>query len=335
MLGVGWQNDGGEGAINKGALERYIIAGHLELWSTSSSTILPFSPSPLFGMLGPHQPDSRSAWSLRRWANFTLYVITALRVAAVAFFFFDGIIHHNRYTYWNYTLQTMFYLGLTISQIFHLHTLEYWLLTYALPLVYGSVVLVAIFIVIILQLDGGWLMFVATQAGGGLYTLGTIHSADAFIHFFPLFDLFALLLAGYLSVARCTIRLHLKHLYQRCIAMQPSLGPILYRIFFYLSPGIPLVAYALFFNPFDEYPVPRRYSRTSLLILAASIGLVVMAWFYEVITRSFCPLTITEPPCRHCWRVVSQCTCKPVTESCSLPESSLSHCCGDRMEKTK
>lgn len=322
----------GNEAISKGALKRYIIARCWRgpLWSSSALSLL-WPPAPLLKMVGPHQPNNRSAWSLRRWTNFTLYVITTVRVAAVTFFFFDGIIHQNRYTYWNYTLQTMFYLGLSISQMFRLISLEYWLTVYALPVVYGSVVEVAIFIIIILQLDGGWLMFTATQAGGGPYTLGTIHSADAFVHFFPVFDLFALFISGYLSMARCTIRTHLHHLYQKCIWDQPSLRPLLYRIFVYISFCIPLTPYAIFFNPFEEYPIPRRYSHSSLLLLAASIGFFVMAWFYEVVTRSFCPLTITEIPCKRCWYSLSQCSC---SSSTPLPPSSA-HCCGDRFDLPK
>src|SRR5690242_12803138 len=74
-----------------------------------------------------------------------------------------GVVHLNRYTYWNYLGQTAFYALLGLA-VFARDRLLYKNLTlYVLPMVVGSVMFVCFYILIILQLDAGELFIAATN----------------------------------------------------------------------------------------------------------------------------------------------------------------------------
>ena len=219
---------------------------------------------------------------------FTYWMISGVafyRLVAVLVLIFAGVANIEHYTYWNYTLQSVFYVLLAISLTFNLPALFHTLSVFFFPMVFGSVFLVFLFIVVVLQLDQGQLFFESTIQGGGQLDVGSVHTGDTLIHFFTVVDMFIVLLSGYFTMARLSLymfrKLHGVNRIQR----------IAFRCYYYLSPIVPMLLYALFFNPFEEYPTGK--SDTFIMCLALVLDLLTMAWLYEVMTRRS-PLHVTS-----------------------------------------
>jgi len=132
-------------------------------------------------------------------------MVACYRVLLFAVMWWYEVTHRNRYTYWNYALGTGFYFLLAGAHFFKITYLVDILTRFALPAVYGSAVLVFLFIGIILELNGGWLLLEGTDLGGGTVTVGTAYSADKIIHALPVVDLGLLLLSGYAQVTRRSV----------------------------------------------------------------------------------------------------------------------------------
>ncbi len=210
----------------------------------------------------------------------TLIGVTLFRLTISVGLFVTKALHSNRYTYWNYLLQTVFYAVLLFAYTRGRKSYLFRILTiYLFPVVFGSVFLVFLFIIIILHISGGWMLVEATTLGTGTLNIGAVHTADAIVHFFTVVDFFIVLVAGYLYDARASIAHFLEYLNRH---HDPS-HCLAYRIYFYLSPAIPMFIYTLFFNPFKEYPTGK--SPFLIAVLALIINLLVMIWLYAAMTR--------------------------------------------------
>lgn len=234
--------------------------------------------------------DSWHYGRLERFTTVLLCAVAAYRFLMVVAMLWLDVIHTNRYTYWNYTLQTAFYVLLSLAYLTRHRGLFHVLGIFVFPLVFGSVTLVSIFIVVILQFNGGWMFIEATKLGTGTLTVGTVHTADALIHFFTFVDLALLLISGYLEAVRYCVSEYVRSDH---FAALPS-AALLFRIYYYCCPAAPMLLYAIFFDPFEEYPTGQSPVLLSAIGIVLDIG--VMALLYEAVVRHFTPALLPRSP---------------------------------------
>lgn len=175
-----------------------------------------------------------------------LILITLLKIGFVVLLSAVGAIHTNRYTYWNYIIQTCFYIFLSYAYLRKDVRLFSNLTIYFFPIVFGSVWFVLIYITIVLQLDQGWLFLSATTIAGGTLSVGTVHTFDLLIHAGPVVDLLIILAFDYYIDANQCIRSFAKSIehYRHWKIL----------LYYWVSPFLPILLYSCFFNPFVQYP---------------------------------------------------------------------------------
>lgn len=208
-----------------------------------------------------------------------LYLATLLQLVGIVVMIAEGAIHSNRYTYWNYTLSTLFLLFLSYAYWNHetKHGLKLFkvLTIFFFPMIFGSVCLVLVYIMVVLQMDDGWQMLAATILGGGSLSLGSVHTLDWLIHSGPLVILLIVLWRTYGNDANLCVREFLESGHGKIKHWQLLL-------YYYVAPLLPITFYMLFFNPVQQYP-------TSAPILAIGLGVI----FYFII-MTFAYFSLTE-----------------------------------------
>lgn len=187
------------------------------------------------------------------WRNATLLsmvttIVALYRTVFVFLMFFLGAVHLNRYTYWNYIGATAFYDILWLSYVKRDEYLFKTLCIWFVPIVFGSVFFVFLYIIVILQLDNGQLFIAATYIDGGLLSVGTVHTLDHVIHTFPVIDFLVILVSGFVKEARHAI----KAFHSRLLTRGERFT---FQLYFFIAPLSPFALYCCFFNPFKEYPV--------------------------------------------------------------------------------
>ncbi len=186
-----------------------------------------------------------------------------------------GVVHLNRYTYWNYLGQTAFYALLGLA-VFARDRLLYRNLTlFVLPVVVGSVFFVCFYIIVILQLDSGDLFIAATNVDGGSVSVGTAHTFDYIVHTGPVVDLLVLLASGYFVDIRAIAADALRVLHEHREAF-------LFRLYYWVVPVLPMALYSVFFNPFQQYPTDT--SPYAVMAIAVGIYLPIVLWYHSVVT---------------------------------------------------
>lgn len=213
--------------------------------------------------------------------KFLLYFGTLFQLAALIVMISEGAIHSNRYTYWNFTLSTLFLLFLSFSywyikkdyglRFFEILTLFF------LPSVFGSVCFVLVYIIIVLQMDDGWQLLAATILGGGSLTLGSVHTFDWIIHTGPLVILLVIMWAVYGNDANACIQTFIE-------ALPRKLNKWQFLPYYYVAPLFPITIYMIFFNPVEQYP-------TSAPLLTLGLGIIS---YFIIMTLLF--LILTEKP---------------------------------------
>lgn len=208
----------------------------------------------------------------------TVTTIIALYRTVLAFLiFYMGASHTNRYTYWNYFGATAFYDVLWIAYIKRNTYLFKTLCIWFVPIVFGSVFFVFLYIIVILQFDSGQLFIAATDIDGGTFSVGTIHTIDHLIHTFPLVDFMVVLVSGFVKDARNAIKAFHSRLSTR--GQKFAFG-----LYFFIAPLSPFALYCCFFNPFKEYPVD------VVTAIPLSLGLfmyfLIMLWVHAIMTTN-------------------------------------------------
>jgi hypothetical protein len=204
-----------------------------------------------------------------------LTVLVVYRVAVSIVMAALGVVHLNRYTYWNYLGQTVFYALLGVA-VFARDRLIYRNLTlFVLPVVVGSVFFVSFYILVILQLDEGDLFIAATNVDGGSVSVGTAHTFDYIVHTGPVVDLLVLLASGYLVDVRAIAAEALRVLHK-------SRETLLFRLYYGVVPALTMALYCIFFNPFQQYPTDA--SPYVVMVIAVGIYITTVWWFYTVVT---------------------------------------------------
>lgn len=190
-----------------------------------------------------------------------------------------GVVHLNRYTYWNYIGQSTFYILLGLAVFARNKTLYEVLTLFVLPIVVGSAFFVCFYIIAILQLDAGDLFISATNVDGGSVSVGTAHTFDYIVHIGPVVDLLVLLASGYFVDVRTIAANTLNVFNTRGEA-------VIFKMYHLVVPVLPLSVYCLFFNPFQEYPT--GISPYITMLIAVGIYIPTVLWYYYVLTtRSF------------------------------------------------
>lgn len=204
-----------------------------------------------------------------------LAVLVVYRVAVSVVMAALGVVHLNRYTYWNYLGQTAFYALLGLAVFARSRRLYRNLTLFVLPVVVGSVFFVCFYIIAILQLDSGDLFISATNIDGGSVSVGTAHTFDYIVHTGPVVDLLVLLASGYFVDVRAVAAY--------ALAVLDKHGEtILFRLYHLTAPALPLTLYCIFFNPFHQYPTDA--SPFVATIIAVGIYVTIVVWYTAVIT---------------------------------------------------
>lgn len=167
-----------------------------------------------------------------------LSVAAFFSVAQMAAMLIEGVVHANRYTYWNYTLQTAFYVMLWLGYVTRLSYLVSFSTKFVFPVVFTSNFFVFLVIIIILLLDKGALFLAATNVGGGHENVGVVHTFDQLVHVFPAMFTALLLVVGYVEDVRRTFA-------------RANAATVAYMV---VAPLAFMAVYGLFFNPTKEYP---------------------------------------------------------------------------------
>lgn len=186
-----------------------------------------------------------------------------------------GVVHLNRYTYWNYLGQTAFYALLGLAVFARDRILYRNLALFALPVVVGSVFFVSFYIIVILQLDSGDLFIAATNVDGGSVSVGTAHTFDYIVHTGPVVDLLVLMASGYLVDVRAVAADALR-------VLQENREVIFFRMYYWIVPALPMALYCVFFNPFQQYPTDA--SPYAVMAIAVGIYVPIVLWYHSIVT---------------------------------------------------
>lgn len=206
-----------------------------------------------------------------------LTVLIVYRIAVSVVMAALGVVHLNRYTYWNYLGQTAFYALLGLAVFARNRQLYRNLTLFVLPIVVGSVFFVCFYIIAILQLDSGDLFISATNVDGGSVSVGTAHTFDYIVHTGPVVDLLVLLASGYFVDVRAIAA--------NALAVLNKNGEgILFRLYHFIAPALPLSLYCIFFNPFKQYPTDA--SPFVVTVIAVGIYIPIVLWYTAIITAS-------------------------------------------------
>lgn len=204
-----------------------------------------------------------------------LAVLVVYRVGVSVTMAALGVVHLNRYTYWNYLGQTAFYALLGLAVFARSRLLYRNLTLFVLPVVVGSVFFVCFYIIVILQLDSGDLFIAATNVDGGSVSVGTAHTFDYIVHTGPVVDLLILLASGYFVDVRAIAADALR-------VLNENREVILFRLYYWVVPALPMSLYCVFFNPFQQYPTDA--SPYAVMAIAVGIYLSIVLWFHAVVT---------------------------------------------------
>jgi hypothetical protein len=202
-------------------------------------------------------------------------VVALYRTIFVIVMTIGGAVHTNRYTYWNYIGTTIFYDILWIAYVSNKTNLFKVLTIFVLPIVFGSVFFVCLYIILILQLDEGQLFISATYIDGGTLSVGTVHTFDNIIHTFPVLDFLVILVSGYIKEARFIMTTFSRSLSSR-------FERITFVAYFFLGPLLPFSLYCIFFNPFEEYPTD--VDDLVPLVIGLLIYNLIALWVYTLLT---------------------------------------------------
>ncbi len=177
----------------------------------------------------------------------TILFFAVAKTCFVIYLLSIGCIHSNRYTYWNYIGLTLFYILLSIAYVLKSEYFFRFLTLFIFPIVFVSVFFVLFYIIVILQLDHGWLWISATVLGGGTLSVGTVHTFDMFIHVFTVISLLFVCHFGYsLDVRNCFATFY--------DAQNNYKLKVKFFVYFLIAPLIPIGIYSCFYNPIEQYP---------------------------------------------------------------------------------
>lgn len=203
-----------------------------------------------------------------------LTIAVIYRLALFILLIVTGAATIDHYTYWNYAIQTVFYMVLLIGYKLKSTYLLDAITFFVLPSIFGSIFFVFLYIIIVLQFDSGDLFIKATVLDGGKLAVGTVHTMDHILHTFIVIDFLVVMLSGYIKHARSITHIY----YSRA---ETRVERVMFFLYFIFSPLIPIAIYSLFFNPTKEYPTNIH----PLVPMSIGIGFytLIMLWVYALL----------------------------------------------------
>jgi hypothetical protein len=176
----------------------------------------------------------------------------------------------NMYTFWSYTLLTVFYTVLAVA-LFWERMLITLTTVFALPLVVGNAVFVALAIIIILANNAeAYRKGSECDTPAGDLSLEELHTGDWLIHGGPVFGLLLVLLAG------------LEFFGQRLIVRQlrtwTAASQWLYWVYWMVSPLVLIVIYQLCFDVDKLYPTSFTLTERTLILAALTLCTQLLWW---------------------------------------------------------
>lgn len=204
----------------------------------------------------------------------TLYVL-AYQIAVSVVLFVNNAYDMTMFTLWSFTIFSAFTVALLVS-LFVEHLVFTLAILFALPIVMGNVVFVAITIVIIIAnnsevLTKGTACEQPTPPPNAI-SMSAVHTGDAFLHPFMVFNLFVMLLAGgaYFS----------KHIIVRSLRSFPPWAQWLYFVFWMCASLVfMLTPYQLSFNVAKKYPTSFSPVEREFIMLGVLWLWMLAAWF--------------------------------------------------------
>lgn len=249
---------------------------------------------------------------------FTLVTILATVIATykwiILFYLIQqGIFKIDKFTYWNFTWNALFYS--ILAMFFIIHRREYpiyaspflrWLILLVCPLLVGSAFLVCVMIVILIQLNQNLFMDETDPANT---PIGLYHTGDWILHNLPMIEIGFLLLSGLDTIWRKCLyqtesiclqqnmrgssqQLTSDHHYVDLIRVRTTTTRpwyqcleehylVIYFLWSFLSPFLPMSIYGCFFDPYVIYPtnVLSRF-QTILIVLVCGFVIGTSQWVF-------------------------------------------------------
>lgn len=201
-----------------------------------------------------------------------LVVFFLIQVAVVIALIVKDRFDLTMYTYWSYTILTVFF-ALAVVALFTERWFLHFVTMYIFPIPLGSTFLVALSIVIIIQENQEVLV---SNDNAGL-ALSLIHTGDWILHSLPVIEILLLMVCGWLLYARLIIG-------NRLATMKSAGNRTGYIIYFLLVPLVPMAIYSIAFDPAVHYPtgIPTYV----LWIALVAIDLIWMTLMYLALTSS-------------------------------------------------
>jgi hypothetical protein len=199
-------------------------------------------------------------------------VCLAWHIAATIYLAVIHEYHMNMYTYWSYTFETAFYVGL-LAALLHQHTLLTALVIYALPIVLGNAIFVMLAIVIFIFNNGKlYIKGSVCAVPPGDLSMAALHTGDWEIHGFTVIRLFVLLLAGVFFFALRIL-----------IAQGKRWGVVMrwgYFTYWMFTPLSALVLYQWIFDIDKLYPT--HFTKVQRIFLLGGISIVTQFVFWII-----------------------------------------------------
>ncbi len=179
---------------------------------------------------------------MRFYLRIVVTVLLIWRVALTITLAVIGRYDLTMYTYWQNTMVVVFYILLWIALWFERGILTFTTL-FVFPIPLGTVFLVAVSIVIIIQENED--VFTAGTSSG--LALSLIHTGDWILHSLPLIEILLILGLGWLLYARAIIASEIS-------SIAKSEWRAAYILYWLLVPLVPLLIYCLIWDIAVQYP---------------------------------------------------------------------------------
>lgn len=197
--------------------------------------------------------------------RFVVCLLLSLQIATTILIAVSGAYDMSMFTFWNYTLLTI-YFTLLLAALFY----ERWLLTIAfavLPVLLGTTFIISVAIVIIVQRNADIFL------GDGSTSVSTRHTGDWLVHYVPPFEMVLLFAIGLGLYARRVIG-------YRIGLFRTRTRRAIFYVYWMLSPLVPFAIYSAAFDIGEKYPtgIP-----TGILWVLLIVVCVVWMTFWLVV----------------------------------------------------
>lgn len=224
-------------------------------------------------------------------------LLALINVAAIIWMAVSNLYHLDYYTYWNFTIVTVFLLGTAILYPFGGWPSALFTLVWG-PLTFGSTALVVLIILIVVAIDERVYIVDTAADPSSLdpqYDFSQIRTGDWIIHGLPWLEVLVVLLFDYQLYFRALI-----YHWERSGHWRRRW---LYWLWFAVAPLVPMLIYVTIFDVRKKYT--DKVSRLAGVFIAIGLDLVVMGVYAlslrtsepnGVVLPDFYPAYLHAPP---------------------------------------